>query len=32
MSYDALVDLPVGVFWFDKNAKLFEVNKAACKD
>ena len=31
MSYDALDDLPVGVFWFDKHAKLLEVNKSACK-
>ncbi len=31
MCHEALEDLPVGVIWFDKDAKLFEVNKAACK-
>ncbi len=31
MSYDALHDLPVGVLWFDKTARFFDVNKAACK-
>lgn len=31
MSYDALNDLPAGVLWFAKDAKFFDVNKAACK-
>jgi len=31
LSYTALMELPEAVFWFDKDAKLFEVNNVACK-
>ncbi|MEM6964178.1 MAG: sigma 54-interacting transcriptional regulator [Bacteroidota bacterium] len=30
LSFKALNELPEAVFWFDKDAKLFEVNKVAC--
>jgi len=30
LSYSALWDLPEAVFWFDEDAKLFEVNQVAC--
>ena len=30
MAFKALNDLPVGVFWFDKDANFIEVNDAAC--
>jgi len=31
LSFSALQELPEAVFWFDKNAKLFDVNQIACK-
>ena len=32
LSYTALMELPEAVFWFDEEAKLFEVNKVACRN
>ena len=32
MSYQALNELPVGVFWFDKDARFIEVNETACRE
>jgi len=32
LSYEALNDLPVPVFWFDKTAKFIDVNKVACAE
>ena len=31
LSFKALNELPVAVFWFDKDANFIEVNDAACK-
>lgn len=32
VSFQALDDLPVGVLWFDSEARFIEVNKEACRN
>ena len=31
LSYKALTNLPLPVFWFDKDGDFFDVNAIACK-